>query len=144
MTPTFLGKCAQAIAKRHKEIKVKVWSKQQIEKAGWGLFLAVCQGSIKTAPVVIEASYTGKSKKPLHTLLVGKGITFDTGGLNLKPTGGMETMKCDMSGAAISLATMWASALLKMPIQLSLVDPIRLKMESDPIVLSQATCSQAF
>ena len=54
---------------------------------------------------------------------MGKGITFDTGGLNLKPTGGMETMKCDMSGAAISLATMWASAMLKMPIQLSLLIP---------------------
>ncbi len=123
VTPTFLGKCAQAIAKKHKDVKVKVWSKQQIEKAGWGLFLAVSQSSIKTAPVVIEASYTGKSKMSLHTLLVGKGITFDTGGLNLKPTGGMETMKCDMSGAAISLATMWASAMLKMPIQLSLLIP---------------------
>jgi len=124
ITPGFLGKCAQAIAKRHKEIKAKVWTKAQAEKAGWGLFLAVGQGSIKSEPVVIEASYTaGKAKKGRHTLLVGKGITFDTGGLNLKPTGGMETMKCDMSGAAITLATMWAAAMLKMPVQLSLLIP---------------------
>ena len=124
VTPTFLGKCAEAIAKKHKEIKVKVWSKKQIEKAEWGLFLAVNQGSVKTEPVVIEANYqTKQSKKSPHTLLVGKGITFDTGGLNIKPTGGMETMKCDMSGAAISLATMWAAAMLKLPTQLSILIP---------------------
>ena len=76
VTPTFLGKCAQAIAKKHKDVKVKVWSKQQIEKAGWGLFLAVSQSSIKTAPVVIEASYTGKSKMFPPYTFSGEGDYF--------------------------------------------------------------------
>jgi leucyl aminopeptidase len=122
VTPTFLGNCAQAIAKKFKTIKVKVWPKKEIEKEGWGLLLAVNQGSPNNVPVVIEASYKGGGKKGSHTLLIGKGITYDTGGLNIKMTG-METMKGDMSGGAITLASMYAAALLELPIQLSLLIP---------------------
>jgi len=76
-----------------------------------GLFSAVARGSIY-GPYLLMLSYTGNPKSKERTALVGKGITFDSGGYNLKPTGHMETMRCDMAGAAAVLYTMKSIAQL--------------------------------
>jgi leucyl aminopeptidase len=109
MTPTEMAKRASAVA-RAKGITIKVLEKKDLERLGMGAFLAVNAGSAEP-PKLIHLVYRpkgGKAKKRIA--LVGKGITFDSGGLNLKPTGFMETMKCDMSGAAAVLAAISALA----------------------------------
>lgn len=87
-----------------------------------GLLLAVNRGSDKD-PVFIISEYRGAPKSKDHTVLVGKGITFDTGGLNLKPTGGIETMRCDMAGAATVLGILKAVSDLKIKVNLTVVVP---------------------
>lgn len=96
-TPTYLAKVAQNLAKTH-GLKVKILDKVQIEKLGMGNFLGVAKGSSEPPKfIVLRYKPRRKSKK---LVLVGKGITFDTGGLSIKPSGSMETMKIDMAGAA--------------------------------------------
>ncbi|WP_027063398.1 M17 family metallopeptidase [Mesoplasma seiffertii] len=95
-------------AKEIKNLKVTVLTKKDIEKLGMGLLLSVNAGS-SVEPRVVVAEYVGDESKP-KTALVGKGITFDSGGYNLKPSQFMEGMKFDMSGAAIMLSTVMALA----------------------------------
>ena len=85
--------------------------KKQLEKEGFGLLLAVNRGS-SCDPALIILQYRGQPHSNNNTVIVGKGITYDTGGLNLKVGVGMETMKCDMGGAAAVLGTMLAAATL--------------------------------
>jgi leucyl aminopeptidase len=108
MTPTEMAKRASAVA-RAKGITIKVLEKKDLERLGMGAFLAVNAGSSEP-PKLIHLIYRPKGKAKKRIALVGKGITFDSGGLNLKPTGFMETMKCDMSGAAAVLAAVSALA----------------------------------
>ena len=109
MTPTEMAKRASAVA-RAKGISIKILEKKDLERLGMGAFLAVNAGSAEP-PKLIHLIYRPKRGKPKKRIaLVGKGITFDSGGLNLKPTGFMETMKCDMSGAAAVLAAVSALA----------------------------------
>ncbi|AUF83297.1 peptidase M17 [Mesoplasma syrphidae] len=95
-------------AKEIKNLKITVLNKKDIEKLGMGLLLSVNAGS-SVEPRVVVAEYIGDETKP-KTALVGKGITFDSGGYNLKPSQFMEGMKFDMSGAAIMLSTVMALA----------------------------------
>ena len=111
VTPQHLGKVAQALAKKFPHLKATVFDKKRIQKEKMGLLLAVNRGSAND-PAFIILEYKGAPKSKETTVLVGKGITYDTGGLNLKPTGGMETMKCDMGGAAVVLGTIQAAAQL--------------------------------
>ncbi len=98
MKPTRLAQTAQKIAKMSSNIRVRVYNREQIEKKNMNAFLAVAQGS-DAAPRLIHLIYKPeKSKKSVA--IVGKGITFDSGGLSLRPAKPMETMKCDMAGAA--------------------------------------------
>jgi leucyl aminopeptidase len=97
-TPTMLAQAAQALAK-HDNIHCKVHGPKEVAKLGMGAFIAVAQGS-KEPLQFIELSYTGASKKQAPIVLVGKGITFDTGGISLKPAAAMDEMKFDMCGAA--------------------------------------------
>ncbi len=113
-TPTYLGKQALELAIQHKQIKTKVLELDDIRKLGMGSLLAVAQGSIEP-PRFIEMQYNGAGDKP-PIVLVGKGITFDSGGLSLKPADAMIEMKYDMSGAACVLGTLKACALLQLPI----------------------------
>ncbi len=103
-TPTFLANLAVDIAKSNpKHIKCRIIDKDEAKKMGMGAFLSIAQAA-DTPPKFIHLEYTtqkGKSKKKLA--LIGKGITFDSGGISLKPPDSMMTMKCDMSGAAIVL-----------------------------------------
>lgn len=86
-----------------------------LEQGGFRCVLAVGQGSERT-PRVVKLSYTPKEKAKKHVVLVGKGVTFDAGGLSLKTASGMETMKDDMTGAAVVLATLAACAQAEVPV----------------------------
>lgn len=104
MTPTKIANIARKVAKENK-LKIKVLDSAACKKLGMGAFLAVAQGSDEP-PKFIEIKYTPKRKPKKHIAIVGKGITFDSGGLSLKPANSMETMKDDMSGSAAVIGTM--------------------------------------
>ena len=120
MTPSRLALEARRIAKDH-NLSVKVMDEQQIAKLGMGSFLGVARGA-KEPPRFIVLKYTApKAKKTIA--LVGKGVTFDSGGLSLKTAGGMEHMKYDMSGAAIVMGAMEVIAQLKPKVSVLCVVP---------------------
>ena len=107
-TPTYLANTARQIAKEFK-LKVEVLGRKQIEALKMGAFLAVTKGSVEP-PAFIVLRYEGGPAKQAPVVLVGKGITFDTGGISLKPGEGMDEMKYDMCGAASVLGTLRAVA----------------------------------
>ncbi len=113
LTPEEFAKRTKKECEKH-GIKVTIFDKKQIEKKGLNGLLAVDRGSVNE-PRFIILEY-GKSKKSLA--LVGKGVTFDSGGLDLKPVKAMETMKEDMAGAAATVGTILAAARLKLPLHL--------------------------
>lgn len=117
VTPTNLAKQAQGLSQTFPLVETEVFNRSRIEKEKLKLLLAVSQGS-KTEPAFIILHYKGNPKSDDLTALIGKGITFDTGGLLLKPRGGMETMRDDMAGGAVVLSTIRAAAELKMPVNL--------------------------
>ena len=108
VNPDYLKGC-RGLAQEFPKVKTTVHDKKWLEKEKMGLILAVNRGSHRE-PAFIIVEYRGNPKSTDRTVLVGKGITFDTGGLNLKPTGSMETMKADMAGAATVLGTIYAAA----------------------------------
>jgi leucyl aminopeptidase len=110
-TPTHLAQEAKALAKSH-GLKVEVLERKDCEKLGMGSFLAVAQASHE-APKFIVLRWMGGAKSAAPVVLVGKGITFDTGGISLKPAPEMDEMKYDMGGAASVLGTLRAVAELK-------------------------------
>ena len=122
VTPHFLGQTARNIAKKFPHVKASVHDRKWIEKEKMGLLTAVARGSANE-PVFIILSYKGHARSKDHTVLVGKGVTYDTGGLNLKPTGSMETMRDDMSGAATALAVIATAASMKLPCNVTAVVP---------------------
>jgi len=108
-TPTYLAKQAQALAKSCEKMSCKVLDEKDMKKLGMGALLSVTAGSAEPAKlIVIEYKGGPKAQKP-HAL-VGKGITFDSGGISLKPGAAMDEMKFDMCGAASVLGTMTAIA----------------------------------
>lgn len=117
VTPQMLAETAKSLEKISSHVKTTVFDKKRIEKEKMGLLLAVNRGSFRD-PAFILIEYRGDPSTSEMTALVGKGITYDTGGLNLKPTGSMETMKDDMSGAAAVLGTIKAAAELKLKVNL--------------------------
>lgn len=104
-TSTYLESTIKGLVKGKKNLSVEILNRAQLKAKGLNLHLAVNQGSINE-PKLIIVKYNGAGKSGNDTALVGKGITFDTGGLNIKPTGSMETMRCDMSGAAAVIGTL--------------------------------------
>lgn len=113
-TPQYLAQTAQALEQISNQIKVKILEKDDMQELGMGALLAVAQGSTQ-APKLIEIQYQGAGDAA-PIVLIGKGITFDSGGISLKPPLGMEEMKFDMAGAASVLGTLKACALLKLPL----------------------------
>ena len=113
-TPTYLAAHAKKMARKNK-ITCKVLGKKEMKKLGMGSLLGVAQGSDEP-PALIVLEYNGGGKKKAPTVIVGKGITFDTGGISLKPGGGMDEMKMDMSGSATTLATLELVASLKLKV----------------------------
>jgi leucyl aminopeptidase len=110
-TPTYLGKTAQGLSKKT-SLKVEVLGLKQIEALGMGSFLSVAKGSV-TPPQFIVMKHQGGKAGEAPVVLVGKGITFDTGGISLKPGEAMDEMKYDMCGAASVIGTMYSVSLMK-------------------------------
>ncbi|OQW69963.1 MAG: leucyl aminopeptidase [Proteobacteria bacterium ST_bin12] len=120
-TPTYLGEQAKLMAKQY-GFKVEVLERAEIEKLGMGSFLGVAQGSVEPPRLIVLQHLKGKkSQKPV--VLVGKGITFDTGGISLKPGGDMDEMKYDMCGAASVLGTFKAIGEMDLAINVVAVIP---------------------
>ena len=115
VTPAFLAQIAKDLAREYAQISTKVLGCKEIKKEKLGLLEAVSRGS-SVDPALILIEYRGDPKSKELNAIVGKGVTYDTGGLNLKPTGSMETMRDDMSGAGAVLGTMRALAELKVPV----------------------------
>lgn len=112
-TPTYLGEQAKQLAKDY-GFKVEVLGCKEIEKLGMGSFLGVAQGSEEPMRLIVLQHQQGKKdQKPV--VLVGKGITFDTGGISLKPGADMDEMKYDMCGAASVLGTFKSLGELNLP-----------------------------
>ena len=111
-------------------LKVTIWDEKQLKSQGYGGIIGVGQGSANP-PRLMHISYTPKAKNVKRFAFVGKGITFDTGGLNLKPGLGMEAMKCDMSGAAAVCAATLAIAELGLPVAIDCWAPLAENMPSD-------------
>jgi leucyl aminopeptidase len=121
-TPTHLAEQAQHLSKDFPAINVQVLEQADMEKLGMGALLAVARGSVQPPKLIIlEYRNAPKVKKPIA--LVGKGVTFDTGGISLKPGAEMDEMKFDMCGAASVLGTFRACAELQLPLNLLGVIP---------------------
>lgn len=120
VTPKVLADHATDLEKKYSNIKVKILDKHAFQKEGLGLFYAVARSSPQD-PYFVVVNYQGNASSQDHTVLVGKGITYDTGGLNIKTGAGMETMRCDMAGAATVLGTIMIAAEMKMPINISCI-----------------------
>ena len=120
-TPGYLAEQARALGKTHK-LKVTVLERRDMEKLAMGSLLSVSDGS-RQAPKLITIEYHGGPKKQKPVVLVGKGVTFDTGGISLKPSAEMDEMKYDMSGAGSVLGTMSAVAAMKLPLNVVGVIP---------------------
>ena len=114
-TPTYLAEQAQALKKGNRKLKVTVLEEEKKKKLGMGALLSVSNGSIEPAKLV-TMEYNGGNDDECPIVLVGKGITFDTGGISLKPGATMDEMKFDMCGAASVLGTMKACCELEIPI----------------------------
>ncbi len=120
-TPTYLAEQALQLGKEH-GLKVEVLDRKAVEKLGMGSFLAVARGSDEPLRFIV-ARYQGAAKTQAPVVLVGKGITFDTGGISIKPAGEMDEMKFDMGGAASVLGTLRAVAELKPKLNLVVLIP---------------------
>ena len=113
-TPAYLADEARQLAKRYR-MKVTVLERADMERLGMHTLLSVAQGSARP-PKFITLEYRGGPEKMKPVALVGKGITFDTGGISLKPAGEMDEMKFDMCGAASVLGTLKAAGEMRLPV----------------------------
>ncbi len=120
-TPSFLGEQARRLGKTY-GLNVQVLDRKAVEKLGMGAFIAVAQGSAEPLRFIVMR-YDGAAKTVAPVVLVGKGITFDTGGISIKPSAEMDEMKYDMGGAASVFGTMRAIAELKPKLNLVCLIP---------------------
>lgn len=121
-TPTFLAEQAKELSRTHSNLSVKILEEKDMQKLNMGGLLGVSQGSAEDAKLIC-LEYKGGNKKQAPIALVGKGVTFDTGGISIKPADSMVGMKYDMCGAASVLGTIAAAAQLKLPINIVGVIP---------------------
>lgn len=120
-TPSYLADEAKKLARKYK-LGLQVLERREMEKLGMGALLSVTRGSHQP-PKLIVLRYNGAAKSSKPVVLVGKGITFDTGGISLKPAAEMDEMKYDMSGAASVLGALRALAGMKAPVNVIAVVP---------------------
>lgn len=121
-TPTYLGETAKDFEKINKHVSAEVLAEKEIKKLGMHAFLGVAKGS-KEEPRFIKLEYSGAKKDQKPVVLVGKGITFDSGGISLKPGANMDDMKYDMCGAATVLGVFAAVAKLELKVNLIVLVP---------------------
>jgi len=121
-TPTYLANQAAKLGKQFSKLKVRALGQKQMETLGMGALLSVTKGS-RQPPKLIEMNYQGGKKTDRPLMLVGKGVTFDSGGISIKPSAAMDEMKYDMCGAASIIGAMAAVAELKLPLNVIAVVP---------------------
>ena len=127
-TPSYLAEQARELAKRYR-MKVQVLERDDMEKLGMGALVSVARGSTQP-PKLITLEYRGGAKHGKPVALIGKGVTFDTGGISLKPGAEMDEMKFDMCGAASVLGTLKAAAEMRLPIDVIGIIPATENMPS--------------
>jgi leucyl aminopeptidase len=120
-TPAYLAQTAKELAKTYK-FKVEILEKKDMERLGMQTLLSVSRSSYQP-PKFIILKHEGGKKGAAPVVLVGKGITFDTGGISLKPAAEMDEMKYDMGGAAAMLGTMKTVGILKLPLNVVMLVP---------------------
>ncbi len=121
-TPGYLADQARDLAKAHKSVKVDVLEREDMRKLGMGALLAVARGTHEP-PKLIVAQHRGGKKDEAPVVLVGKGVTFDSGGISIKPAAAMDEMKYDMCGAASVLGALSAIAEMGLPLNVVGVIP---------------------
>ncbi|MGH8562417.1 MAG: leucyl aminopeptidase, partial [Nevskiales bacterium] len=121
-TPAYLAEQARELGKRHNKIRVRVLEQPEMEKLGMGALLSVAKGS-RQPPKFIVMEYLAGNKGDKPVVLVGKGLTFDAGGISIKPAAKMDEMKYDMCGGASTIAALQVAAELALPINLIGVVP---------------------
>ena len=126
--PLFLAGRAEEIAAAHEAVEVELLDRESIAQRGMGAFAAVAQGT-HAEPRLIVLRYAGGTRGP-HLGFVGKAVTFDTGGISLKPGGKMAEMKFDMSGGAAVLESLDAIATLGLPVTVTAIVPATENMPS--------------
>lgn len=114
-TPNYLASTAKQLGAKHAKLTIKTLGEKQMEKLGMGSFLSVSKGSDEEGKLIIMEFKNGKASHKPH-VLVGKGITFDTGGISLKPGAAMDEMKFDMCGAASVFGTMTSLVEMNAPV----------------------------
>ncbi len=122
VTPKSFPEKGRDLAKQYSKVKCSALDAKDLEKEGMNLLLAVGQGS-SIPPTLTVIEYNGAPGSKEKTMIVGKGISFDTGGLNLKPTNHIEDMRCDMGGGAAAVGIIKAVAELEMEINLVSIIP---------------------
>ncbi|TML37506.1 MAG: leucyl aminopeptidase [Actinobacteria bacterium] len=127
-TPTFLADRAKELAGEHERLSFEAWDRDAIAKAGMGAFTAVARGTYEE-PKLIVLRYEGGDTGPMLGY-VGKAVTFDTGGISIKPSSKMHEMKFDMSGGAAVIEAMDAIATLELPVRILAVVPATENMPS--------------
>jgi leucyl aminopeptidase len=130
-TPTFLAERARALADAHESLSLETFDRAGIDSLGMGAFAAVAQGTYEE-PQLIVLRYDGTRGEGggRHLGFVGKAVTFDTGGISIKPAAKMQEMKFDMSGGAAVLEAMGAVAALGLPVRITSVVPATENMPS--------------
>ena len=128
-TPTYLAEQARELAGRH-GFQVQVLEQDDLERLGMGAFLAVARGSRQPAKLIVM-EHRGGAPDAQPVVLVGKGITFDTGGISIKPAPEMDEMKFDMCGAASVFGALRAAALMKLPLNVVGIVPAAENMPGD-------------
>ncbi|NND54709.1 MAG: leucyl aminopeptidase [Gammaproteobacteria bacterium] len=120
-TPSYLARVAKKLAAGNGKLTTKVLNEAEMKRLGMGSLLSVTAGTAEPAKLIVMQYKGAGSDKPV--VLVGKGVTFDTGGISLKPGPAMDEMKFDMCGAAGVIGTMAAVATMKLPINVNVVVP---------------------
>ncbi len=120
-TPAYLARVAKKLASGNGKLTTRVLNEAEMKKLGMGSLLSVTAGAVEPGKLIVMQYKGAGSDKPV--VLVGKGVTFDTGGISLKPGAGMDEMKFDMCGAATVIGAMAAVSKMKLPINMTVVVP---------------------
>ena len=125
-TPSYLARTAQKLAKNNGKLTTRILNEAEMKRLGMHSLLSVTAGAAEPAKLIVMQYKGGGRKAPV--VLVGKGVTFDTGGISLKPGPAMDEMKYDMCGAAGVIGTMATVAALKLPVNVNVVVPTVVNM----------------
>ncbi|RDD45562.1 Cytosol aminopeptidase [Trichoplax sp. H2] len=134
MTPTIFASTVEKTMAGFKNITITSYDKEWAEENNMRAFLGVSQGSCEP-PVFLVVDYRGNQSTEKHALaIVGKGVTFDSGGISIKPAANMDMMKADMGGAAVTIGTLYAASKLNLPLNIIGVIPLCENMPSGSAV----------